>query len=72
MARAFARASSLLAAPHALSESASRVGWTPFDGFLAKGWPMATIIRGAVVMRDGEISAPSVGAPVRFQSTLAG
>ena len=54
------------------AQSASRVGWTPFDGFLAKGWPMATIIRGAVVMRDGEISAPSVGAPVRFQSTMAG
>jgi dihydroorotase len=26
---------------------ASRVGWTPFDGMEAKGWPMATIIRGA-------------------------
>ena len=23
-------------------------GWTPFDGFEAKGWPMATIIRGRV------------------------
>ena len=53
-------------------QSASRVGWTPFDGFEAKGWPMATIIRGAVVMRDGEIVAPSLGQPVRFQDTLAG
>ncbi len=52
-------------------QSASRVGWTPFDGFEAKGWPMATIIRGTVVMRDGEITAPSLGQPVRFQSTLA-
>jgi dihydroorotase len=51
-------------------QSASRVGWTPFDGFEAKGWPMATIIRGVVVMRDGEITAPSLGQPVRFQSTL--
>ena len=54
------------------AQSASRVGWTPFDGFEAKGWPMATVIRGTVVMRDGEIVAPSLGQPVRFQDTLAG
>jgi dihydroorotase len=53
------------------AQSASRVGWTPFDGFEAKGWPMATIIRGTVVMRDAEVVAPSLGRPVRFQSTLA-
>ena len=54
------------------AQSASRVGWTPFDGLEAKGWPMATVIRGTVVMRDGEIVAPSSGAPVRFQDTLGG
>ena len=53
-------------------QSASRVGWTPFDGFEATGWPMATIIRGKLVMRDGEITTPSIGQPMRFQSTLAG
>jgi dihydroorotase len=51
---------------------ASRVGWTPFDGMEAKGWPMATIVRGQTVMRDGEISAPHLGQPVRFLETLAG
>ncbi|MFL5295676.1 MAG: dihydroorotase [Phenylobacterium sp.] len=51
---------------------ASRVGWTPFDGLQAKGWPMATIIRGTVVMRDDEVVAPHRGEPVRFQETLAG
>jgi dihydroorotase len=51
---------------------ASRVGWTPFDGMEAKGWPMATIIRGRVVMRDDEITAPRLGQPVRFLETLAG
>jgi dihydroorotase len=51
---------------------ASRVGWTPFDGMLAKGWPMATIIRGRVVMRDDEVVAPSLGEPVRFGETLGG
>ncbi len=50
---------------------ASRVGWTPFDGMEAKGWPMATIIRGRVVMRDDEIIAESLGQPVRFLETLA-
>jgi dihydroorotase len=53
-------------------DMASRVGWTPFDGFEAKGWPMATIIRGRVVMRDDEIVLPHAGEPVRFAETLGG
>ena len=53
------------------ADMASRVGWTPFDGMQAKGWPMATIVRGQVVMRDGEVIAPSLGRPVRFMETLA-
>ena len=51
---------------------ASRVGWTPFDGMQVKGWPMATVIRGTVVMRDDEVVAPHLGEPVRFQETLVG
>jgi dihydroorotase len=54
------------------AEMASRVGWTPFDGMQAKGWPKATIIRGTVVMRDDEVTAPHRGEPVRFAETLAG
>jgi dihydroorotase len=53
-------------------QMASRVGWTPFVGMEAKGWPMATIIRGTVVMRDDEVIAPHLGEPVRFADTLAG
>jgi len=53
-------------------QMATRSGWTPFDGFKARGWPMATIIRGRVVMRDDEIVAPGLGQPVRFQETLNG
>jgi dihydroorotase len=53
-------------------DMANRAGWTPFDGFEAKGWPMATVVRGKVVMRDDEIIAPSLGEPVRFLETLAG
>jgi len=51
---------------------ATRAGWTPFDGFEAKGWPTATIIRGEVVMRDDEVVAEGRGQPVRFQETLGG
>jgi dihydroorotase len=53
------------------ADMASRCGWTPFDGFEATGWPVATIVRGTVVMRDGEVTAPGLGRPVRFQETLA-
>jgi len=52
-------------------DMATRSGWTPYDGMEVTGWPMATIIRGAVVMREDEIIAPSLGAPIRFQETLA-
>jgi dihydroorotase len=51
---------------------ATRSGWTPFDGFEARGWPMATIIRGRVVMRDDEVVAEGTGEPVRFVETLEG
>ena len=54
------------------ADMATRSGWTPFDGMAVKGWPMATIIRGTVVMRDDEIIAPSRGEPVRFLETLGG
>lgn len=50
---------------------ASRVARTPFVGMEARGWPMATLIRGAVVMRDDEVIAPHRGEPVRFAETLA-
>lgn len=51
-------------------DMATRVGWTPFDGFEATGWPMATIIRGRAVMREGEILRPNEGDPLRFQENL--
>ncbi len=53
------------------ADMANRSGWTPFDGFEAKGWPVATIIRGVAVMRDGEVVTPGQGRPVRFLETLA-
>ena len=46
---------------------ASRSGWTPFDGLTVCGWPVATIIRGQVVMRDDELQGSPIGRAVRFQ-----
>jgi dihydroorotase len=50
--------------------SASRCGWTPFDGMEAKAWPVATFVRGAMVMCDGQLVAPGRGEAVRFVETL--
>ena len=50
---------------------ANRAGWTPFDGMEAKGWPVATIVRGRVVMREDEVIAEGTGEPVRFGETLS-
>jgi dihydroorotase len=49
---------------------ASRCGWTPYAGMTVTGWPMATVLRGHVAMRDGEIAGPAIGEPVRFIETL--
>lgn len=48
----------------------SRCGWTPYDGARVRGWPMATVVRGRVVMRDGALVADPVGEAVRFLECL--
>jgi dihydroorotase len=48
----------------------SRCGWTPYHGLRVVGWPLATIVRGAVVMRDDAILGEPGGTPVRFVETL--
>ena len=49
---------------------ASKCGWTPFDGIETTGWPLATIIRGRTIMRDGAVLAEGQGAAMRFGETL--
>jgi dihydroorotase len=49
---------------------ASRCGWTPFDGMTTKGWPVATVLRGKVVMRDFTAVGEAGGEPMRFVETL--
>jgi len=49
----------------------SKCGWSPFEGMTVTGWPMATVIRGRVAMRDGALQGEPAGRPVRFVETGA-
>jgi dihydroorotase len=48
---------------------ATPAGWTPFDGTVCTGWPVATIIRGRAVMREDEVLGAPTGKPVAFADT---
>lgn len=48
---------------------ASKCGWSPFEGKTVTGWPVATIIRGRIAMRDDEAVGGPAGAPVTFSGT---
>jgi dihydroorotase len=50
---------------------ASKCGWSPFEGMTVTGWPVATVIRGRIVMREAELLGEPAGAPVEFWETLA-
>ncbi|MGC8468462.1 MAG: dihydroorotase [Acetobacteraceae bacterium] len=45
---------------------ASPCGWSPFAGTTVTGWPVATILRGQVVMREGEVLGAASGRLARF------
>lgn len=49
---------------------ASRCGWTPFDGMTVTGWPMFTIVRGRIVMREDTLQGQPGGSLLRFYETL--
>ena len=51
---------------------ANRSGWTPFHEREVTGWPVATIIRGDIVMREGELAGQASGRPLRFGESLPG
>jgi dihydroorotase len=50
---------------------ASKCGWSPFEGTSVTGWPVATILRGRAIARDGELLGAPSGRPARFVETLA-
>ncbi len=49
---------------------ATKVGWTPFDGMRVTGWPVMTVIRGALAMRDGALVGAPAGLPMSFVECL--
>jgi allantoinase len=49
-----------------------KVGWTPYEGWILKGWPTTTIVRGQVVAKDGQIQAKEGLAqfvPMKMEAT---
>lgn len=52
------------------AQMANKSRWTPFDGKQVTGWPVMTIVRGHLAMRDGQVLGRDHGRPVRFQETL--
>lgn len=48
----------------------SRCGWTPFDGLTVTGWPVATLVRGRIVMREGQLIGPPAGEAITFLEAL--
>ena len=45
---------------------ASKCKWTPFNNYKVKGFPIATIVNGYLVMMDGKIVTESKGTPLKF------
>ncbi|MCY4430519.1 MAG: dihydroorotase [Rhodospirillales bacterium] len=51
---------------------ASPAGWTPFDGKTVRGWPIMTMIRGHLAMREDEVLGTPMGRPVTFATDADG
>lgn len=45
---------------------ASQSGWSPYDGKAITGWPIHTIVRGNIVVRDEALSARPDAQPIQF------
>jgi dihydroorotase len=52
--------------PLPLSWLHSRAGYSPYVGMELAGWPRVTILRGAVVYRDGAAQGSPAGEPLRL------
>ena len=44
----------------------SKCKWSPFNGYIFKGTPIATIINGEIKMKDGKILGNPTGKPIMF------
>ena len=45
---------------------ASKCGWTPFNNYKVKGFPVGTIVNGNLVMSEGKIISKAKGQPLKF------
>ena len=45
---------------------ASKCGWTPFHNYKVKGFPIATIVNGNIVMSEGKIISKAQGQTLNF------
>lgn len=45
----------------------TKCGWSPFDGFELRGWPVATIVNGGIVFENGEITSKNRGRMVQYE-----
>ena len=45
---------------------ASKCGWTPFNNYKVKGFPIATIVNGNIVMSEGKIISKAQGQALEF------
>jgi len=44
----------------------SKCGWTPFNNYKVKGFPVATIVNGEIVMENSKIVSKAKGKPLTF------
>ena len=44
----------------------SKCRWTPFNNYKVKGFPVATIVNGEIVMENNKIISPAKGKPLNF------
>ena len=45
---------------------ASKCGWTPFNNYTVKGFPVGTLVNGNLVMSEGKIISKAQGMPLEF------
>ena len=45
---------------------ASKVAWTPYDGKAVNGWPIATIVRANIIMREDQLLGSPQGDKLEF------
>ena len=44
----------------------SKCGWTPFNNYKIKGFPVATIVNGEIIMANNKILSGALGKPLTF------